>query len=73
MRTFCDTVIALFLLIVMSPLLLATTLLIVICSPGNPFYRASTRGKRRPCVPDVEIPHYGPERGYEWSARNGPR
>ena len=45
MRTLCETVIALFLLIIMSPLLLAMTLLIVICSPGSPFYRASRVGK----------------------------
>jgi lipopolysaccharide/colanic/teichoic acid biosynthesis glycosyltransferase len=45
MRTVCDTAAALFLLIIITPLLAAITLLIVICSPGNPFYRAARVGK----------------------------
>ena len=45
MRTVFDTLIAFVLLVAVSPLLLAITCLIAICSPGNPFYPATRAGK----------------------------
>lgn len=59
MRRLGDLVLSAAALVLLFPLLVLMAIVIVLDSPGNPFYRAWRGRQERKKIPDVEVPDHG--------------